>query len=136
MLYNSWMNSIGYVIGVIKTAIEHYSTVDIKKSEHFQRKLTALLTNPNTIDVIEHKQEKLISVKTAHLDQEGYEKNLKHELYKFNSQSNIMVKSILEGSEKKVEHQNRILHQNLTTQESRLQRRLEERSKSKSRTRI
>jgi hypothetical protein len=33
-------------------AIEYYVTVDHKKSEHFHRKLTALLTNPNTIDVI------------------------------------------------------------------------------------
>ena len=55
-------------------AIEHYSTLDAKKAQHFQRKLTALLTNPNAMDALEQKKPE---VKTAHLDTKTYEKNLK-----------------------------------------------------------
>lgn len=91
------------------------------------------MTNPNTIDVIEQKQ---VAVKTSHIDSKGYEKNLKHELHMFNSQSNIMVKSMIEGTDKKIEHHNRLMNNNLEKQEDSLQRRLMERSKSKSRKRI
>lgn len=90
----------------IQTAIEYYVTVDHKKSEHFHRKLTALLTNPNTIDVI---QKKKMSVKTAHLDPGLYSQNLRQELNKFNSQSQIVVKSIIEGTQKKIKHHNKLI---------------------------
>ena len=68
----------------MQIAIEYYATVHQKKAEHFHRKLTSLLTNPNTIDVIDKKQ---VSAKTAHIDPNAYNKNLKQELNKFSSQS-------------------------------------------------
>lgn len=58
----------------MQIAIEHYATADQKKAEHFHRKLTSLLTNPNTIDVISQKQ---ISAKTAHLNPNSYNRTLK-----------------------------------------------------------
>lgn len=42
---------------------------------------------------------------------------------------------MIEGNERKIETHNRLINQNIETQESRLQRRLEERSKSKSKKR-
>ena len=54
----------------------------------------------------------------------------------FNSQSNIVVKSMIEGTDKKIEHHNRLINNNLEKQEDSLQRRLMERSKSKSKKRI
>ena len=53
----------------MKDAIEHYSTIDMKKAQHFQRKLTNLLINPATIHII---HPKTVSVKTAHIDINGY----------------------------------------------------------------
>lgn len=73
--------------------------MDSKKAEHFHRKLTALLTNPNTIDVIEKKK---MPAKTAHLDPNFYSQNLKQELNKFNSQSQVVVKSMIEGNQRKI----------------------------------
>lgn len=55
-------------------AIEYYATTDNKKAEHFHRKLTALLTNPNTIDIIEKKK---MAVKASHLDPNAYSQSLK-----------------------------------------------------------
>ena len=104
-------------------AIEHYSTLDAKKAQHFHRKLTALLTNPNTIDVIEKKQ-KETHVKTSLVDPSSYEKNLKHELHVFNSQSNVMVKSMIEGTNKRMEYHNRLIDKNIERQEDQLQKRL------------
>jgi hypothetical protein len=40
----------------MQIAIEYYANVDEKKSQHFQRKLNCLLTNPLTIDLIERKK--------------------------------------------------------------------------------
>jgi hypothetical protein len=37
-------------------AIEHHLNGDPRKLQHFQRKLTALLTHPNTLQAIENKQ--------------------------------------------------------------------------------
>lgn len=36
------------------------------------------------------------------VDPSLYEKNLKHELHKFNSQSGVVVKSMIEGTAKKL----------------------------------
>lgn len=53
----------------------------------------------------------------------------------FNSQSDIVVKSMIEGTAKKIEHHNQLISNNLERQENNLQRRLLERSKSKSKKR-
>lgn len=117
----------------MQIAIEYYANIDIKKSEHFQRKLTSLLTNPNTIDVIDQKQ---TPVKMAHLDPVNYSKNLKQELNKFNSQSDLVVKSMIEGNQRRIQQQSRLINEHLETQEDRLKRRLEERSRSKSKKKL
>lgn len=39
-----------------KAAIEYYIHEDPKKIQHFQRKLTSLLSNPQTLQVIENKK--------------------------------------------------------------------------------
>ena len=53
------------------------------------------------------------------------------ELNKFNTQSEIVVRSMIEGSNKKVEKSNRLMETNIESQEDRLKRRMEQRSKSK-----
>ena len=53
------------------------------------------------------------------------------ELNKFNTQSDIVIRSIIEGSNKKVEKGNRLMENNIESQEDRLKRRMEERSKSR-----
>ena len=53
------------------------------------------------------------------------------ELNKFNTQSEIVIRSMIEGSNKKVEKSNRLMENNIENQEDRLKRRMEERSKSK-----
>ncbi len=83
-------------------AIEYYSTIDAKRAQHFHRKLTALLTIPNTIDVMEKKQHENEVKSEYHVDTTIYEKNLKKELHNFNSQSGVVVKSIIEGTAKKL----------------------------------
>jgi hypothetical protein len=40
-----------------KIAVEYYIHEDPKKAGHFQRKLTSLLSNPQTLSVIEKKSE-------------------------------------------------------------------------------
>jgi hypothetical protein len=39
-----------------KLAVEYYIHEQPKKANHFQRKLTSLLSNPQTLNVIEHSQ--------------------------------------------------------------------------------
>ena len=51
---------------------------------------------------------------------------------KFNESSSMLVKSIVEGAEIKVIKSNRLINQNIESQEEVLRRRLESRSKSKS----
>ena len=51
---------------------------------------------------------------------------------KFNESSSMLVKSMVEGAEIKVIKSNRLINQNIESQEEVLRRRLESRSKSKS----
>jgi hypothetical protein len=53
------------------------------------------------------------------------------ELNKFNTQSDVVIRSMIEGSNKKVEKSNRLMSANLDSQEDRLKKRMEQRSKSK-----
>ena len=53
------------------------------------------------------------------------------ELNKFNTQSEIVIRSMIEGSNKKVEKSSRLMENNIVNQEDRLKKRMEERSKSK-----
>ena len=118
-------------------AIEYYANNDTKKAEHFHRKLTSLLTNPNTLDIMERgcKQQSAKNeqpkVDTAH-----YNKHLKQELNKFNSQSELVVKSMIEGTNKKAEYHHRLISEAAETQEEKLKRRIEARSRSKSKKKI
>ena len=59
------------------------------------------------------KKQKEGDVKDSPVDPSEYEKNLKHELHKFNSQSNVVVKSIIEGTAKKIEYHNRLIDKNI-----------------------
>jgi hypothetical protein len=72
----------------------------MRKLQHFQRKLNTLLTHPNTLQVIENRNN-VKNLKTGN-GPASYNDSLKHELNKFNYQSSILVKSMLEGSEYKV----------------------------------
>ena len=38
---------------LFQIAIEYYINIDSRKASHFQRKLTSLLTNPYTLEIIE-----------------------------------------------------------------------------------
>ena len=113
---------------MIKDAIEHYSMIDMKKAQHFQRKLTNLLMNPSTIHIIQQQQ---LSAKTAHIDVIDYERKLRNELNLFNSQSATLVKSMIVGTDKKLESQNKLITRHLETQQSNLNNRILARQKSK-----
>jgi hypothetical protein len=65
------------------------------------------------------------------VDPAHYSSQLRMELNKFNTQSEIVVRSMIEGSNKKVEKSNRLMETNIESQEDRLKRRMEQRSKSK-----
>ncbi len=41
---------------IYKLGVEYYIHEDPKKANHFQRKLTSLLSNPNTLNIIEKSQ--------------------------------------------------------------------------------
>lgn len=49
----------------MQIAIEYYIAVDTKKTMHFQKKLTALLTNPTTLRLIDNRPEKPIQRVTS-----------------------------------------------------------------------
>ena len=55
------MNCIGYPLVLTKIAIEYYISVDVKKSTHFQKKLTQLLTSPTTLRLIDYKPAKTLA---------------------------------------------------------------------------
>jgi phosphomannomutase len=113
-------------------AIEYYISHDPRKMQHFQRKLTSLLTHPNTLQAIENRNPSREAETKKGASTGTYTKNLKHEMNKFNSESGMLVKSMLEGSEIKAINSNRLINQNISNQEEALRIRLESRSKSKS----
>jgi|LakMenE18May11ns_1017448.scaffolds.fasta_scaffold9918428_1 hypothetical protein len=47
------------------------------------------------------------------------------ELNKFNTQSDVVVRSMIEGSNKKIEKSNRMMSDNISSQEENLNRRLQ-----------
>jgi hypothetical protein len=53
------------------------------------------------------------------------------ELNKFNTQSDIVIRSMIEGSNKKVEKSHRLMSDNISSQEDHLSKRMQERSRSK-----
>ncbi len=53
------------------------------------------------------------------------------ELNKFNTQSDIVIRSMIEGSNKKVEKSHRLMNDNISSQEEHLNKRMQERSRSK-----
>lgn len=53
------------------------------------------------------------------------------ELNKFNTQSDIVIRSMIEGSNKKVEKSHRLMSDNISSQEEMLNKRMQERSRSK-----
>lgn len=88
----------------------------------------SLLTHPYTLELIEKKPH---SAKSPEVDPAHYSSQLRIELNKFNTQSEIVVRSMIEGSNKKAEKSSRLMSDNIESQEDRLKRRLEQRSKSK-----
>jgi hypothetical protein len=74
-------------------AVEYYIHEDPKKAAHFQRKLTSLLSNPQTLTVIERS-----SPLSPRGKGQDYQRTLKSELGSFNSQSQVVVEQIIEGS--------------------------------------
>jgi hypothetical protein len=96
------------------SAIEHHLNDDPRKLQHFQRKLTALLTHPNTLQAIENKQPQDPQQKRNSAG--GYVKTLRHEMNKFNSESGALVRSMMEGSEMKAINSTRLINQNISSQ--------------------
>ncbi len=92
---------------IYKLAVEYYIHEDPKKANHFQRKLTSLLSNPNTLNVIEKSQQPK-SERTNKGEQ--YQRMLRNELGNFNSQSQVVVEQIIEGSSRRAEKNGRMLN--------------------------
>ena len=88
-----------------------------------------LLTHPRTLQAIQNKEDKPKNRKTQNAA--DYSSNLSSQMNKFNSESNVLVKSMMEGSDIKMERTNRMVNQNINTQEEALRRRLESRGKSR-----
>lgn len=81
-----------------KLAIEYYVHEQPKKANHFQRKLTSLLSNPQTLTVIENSQ---IPKSDRSNKGEQYQRVLKSELVNFSSQSQIVVEQMIEVSSRR-----------------------------------
>jgi len=82
--------------------VEYYINVDAKKAQHFQRKLSNLLTHPRTLILIESKdKERARSVNPRPITTE-VNNRLKQEVSKFNSQANTVVKSFITANEKQL----------------------------------
>jgi hypothetical protein len=62
----------------------------------------------------------------------GYAKHLNRELNKFILQSDVLVQSMIEGNNRKAERITRLVTENMENQQEKLMRRIEERSRSKS----
>ncbi len=58
--------------------------IDVRKMQHFQRKLTSLLTHPNTLQVIENRNSTPSAPTMRNSNIGAYSKTLKHEMNKFN----------------------------------------------------
>ena len=91
-----------------------------------------MLTNPNTLQVIENKCSPKKDEKTKKAA--NYNHLLRGEINKFNMESNVLVMSMVEGSDLKLERNNRLLNQNISNQEEKLKNRLASRSQSKHKT--
>lgn len=96
----------------MQVAIEYYVNEDPRKANHFQKKLTSLLTHPYTLELIEHKP---VHAK-AEVDSAHYSSHLRMELNKFNTQSDIVIRSMIEGSNKKIEKSSRLMSENIESQ--------------------
>ena len=80
-----------------KVAVEYYIHEDPKKAGHFQRKLTTLLSNPQTLKIMENTQ----SAKEE-LKGHEYQRQLKNELGLFHAQSQVVVEQMIEGSARRI----------------------------------
>ena len=101
--------------------------MDPRKAEHFQRKLTTLLTNPSTLHVIENKSKPNKVIKNNVLEKQ---------VGMFNSQADVYVRSMLQSGEEKYNSNQKLIRDNLHKQESDLKSRIEERSRSKKKKRM
>lgn len=77
-----------------RLAIEYYIHEDPKKAKHFQRKLTSLLSNPQTLSLFDQKKQQP--------KQQHYHRALRSEIGQFNAQSNTLVAQMIEGSDRKM----------------------------------
>lgn len=84
---NSYLNQI---------AIDHYVQYDAKKAQHFQRKMTRLLADPDTLSLIQSKEpEKMTLLRSPRL---ATKSKIKEEVNKFNICSSEYIKNIIEQS--------------------------------------
>ena len=60
-----------------------------------------------------------------------YTTSLRKEINQFNNQSDVLVKSMIEGVEKKGERNHRFIQNHIVSQEEQLRKRLEMRSRSR-----
>ena len=104
--------------------MEYYIHYDLRKLNHFHRKLTSLLTRNTPFKVVQNREQ----VK----QEDSYSKKLQTEMKKFDSEGMILVQSMLEGSEMKATNSKRVMLENISTQEAVLQQRMMQRGKSKS----
>lgn len=68
-----------------------------------------MLTHPYTLELIEKKPD----AKSPEVDTAQYSSHLRMELSKFNTQSEIVIRSMIEGSNKKAEKSNRLMETNI-----------------------
>lgn len=106
-------------------AMDYYIQHDLRKLQHFHRKLTSLLTHPKTLKNIQN-------TTTTEKQDNSYSRSLKCEMSKFNNEGMILVRSMLDGSEMKANNSKRAIIENIENQEALLKQRLLQRAKSKS----
>lgn len=87
-----------------------------------------LLTHPRTLQAIENKEEK---VERKSKGAAEYSCHLVSEMNRFNAESGVLVKSMMEGSDIQMERRQRLVKENIDNQEEVLRKRMESRGKSK-----
>jgi hypothetical protein len=82
----------------MQIAIDHYVQFEPKKAQHFQRKMTRLLADPDTLSLITCLEpEKMTILRSPRL---ATKSKIRDEVDKFNNCSMEYIKNIIEQSEK------------------------------------
>ena len=93
-----------------------------------------LLTHPRTLQAIESKTYPTKANERQVKPAAKYSHDLNIQINKFNAESNVLVKSMMEGSDIKMQRSNKLVNENINTQEEQLRKRLESRGKSRAKT--